>query len=71
MHARLAVDALIGVNVKHLFTFAKTVARTNDYTIRVLAAKTGGRDNECHNAHSLPISLRTMAEFGPQEYISF
>jgi hypothetical protein len=51
-HASFAVNTLIRIDVQYLFAFAKTLHRTNDYAIRVLAPKTGLCNDVRHERNS-------------------
>lgn len=60
-HAGFAIDAFIRMDVKHLLGFIKTLDRTHNDAIRVLARETWLANNVSHD-FSLPTSVKH--EFG-------
>jgi len=48
MGARLAVDAVIGIDIQHLLTFVKAVAGADNNAISMLAAKAGSGHDKGH-----------------------
>src|SRR5262245_29729902 len=51
--ARLAVDAVVGIDVEHLLVHVEALHRTDDATIGVLAVITRGSDDMCHESNSV------------------